>query len=389
MRPEFHLFIIWEKGRNEQAKILSDLQEHFTIFRVFEIHWTKRNFSRNLSRFYGQKLPKGSGKERHCGSGPFVLIIVEDDRPIYAPRMTSKGELSVNTNPFNAKERYRSWTGGGHRIHATNSQEETEHDITLLLGVNSETFRKQQATRVWNSQLEPWPHDLVGADEWDDLGQLFTVLNSTVNYVMLRNFEALVAGGAEEVYGDIDLLTDNYIDLRYIANAVKVFPRANRVHHRVRIGGNEQYFDFRYVGDDYYDAQWQRDILAKRYLAMEGFYRPDEKHHFYGLLYHALVHKQQLRPSYVTRLTAMAQALDLSKVSNQTLTDHREALQTLDAFLNKQGYAYTEPRDFSVYFDLRAIGQPLSLQRNYVQALRRGLAPIKRRLRQIIPLKAS
>ena len=34
------------------------------------------------------------------------------------------------------KEKFRDLTGGGHKIHSTNSPLETNHDLTLLLGIN-------------------------------------------------------------------------------------------------------------------------------------------------------------------------------------------------------------------------------------------------------------
>ena len=78
MKEELHLFIIWENARYKQEEIIKDIKAKFQIIKIYEIEWNKENFSKNLSRFYGANLPKGCGKEEHCGNGKFLLIIVKD-----------------------------------------------------------------------------------------------------------------------------------------------------------------------------------------------------------------------------------------------------------------------------------------------------------------------
>ena len=61
---EIHLFILWSKANCERKIILSDIAGKFTILDVYNISWSKDKFSENLSRFYGQNLPKNSKKEQ-------------------------------------------------------------------------------------------------------------------------------------------------------------------------------------------------------------------------------------------------------------------------------------------------------------------------------------
>ena len=98
IKKEIHLFIIWEKARYKQDLILEDLNNKFSIIDVKEITWSKFYFSSNLTRFYGENLPKGSHKENHCGNGSFLAIIVEDLGPRYNERLTTKGLEKVNIN---------------------------------------------------------------------------------------------------------------------------------------------------------------------------------------------------------------------------------------------------------------------------------------------------
>ena len=79
---EIHLFIIWSKGIGQKDKILKDISENFTICSIYNTTWSENRFSNNLSRFYGENLPKNSNKEKHCGTDTFCCIIVKDNNPI-------------------------------------------------------------------------------------------------------------------------------------------------------------------------------------------------------------------------------------------------------------------------------------------------------------------
>jgi hypothetical protein len=371
---ELHLFIIWEKATYKQAAILADLQQNFRVLAVYKMIWSPHHFSANLSRFYGQKLLDGLKKERHCGRGPFTLAIFEDEQPTYKARATSRGSETVNTNTFDAKERYRSWTGGGHKIHGTNSPKETAHDLTLLLGINPADFSKE---RLWDGRLLELRQDLIGAEGWKDLGQLFQILNHSLNYLVLRNFEGLPGQHQLDHHGDIDLLTDNYTELCFLSNAQKIYRAKNRVHFRLRIADQDVPFDFRYVGDNYYDARWQQTMLEQREWCARGFYIPNQSHYFYSLLYHALIHKADFAKDYQLRLEQMAAKLEPS-LQNQ-LMDERSAFAVLKTFMTEQGHLITEPNDLSVFFNstLAQIGRP-SLRRKLATRSQTLLQPGKR-----------
>ena len=83
---ELHLMIIWKNALDKQNEILKDLEENFKVRNKYFISWSNKNYSTNLSRFYGTSLPDGCGKEEHCGRGKFLLIILEDDNPKYESR---------------------------------------------------------------------------------------------------------------------------------------------------------------------------------------------------------------------------------------------------------------------------------------------------------------
>lgn len=158
MLEEYGLMIIWKNALFCKDKIIKDVKKRFELVNQFEIEWSKDKFAENLSRFYGENLPKNSFKEKHCGNGNFILLILKDKNPIYKFRKTSKGKKMVNVNFFDSKELYRNWTGS-HMIHATNDVEEFKHDLMLLLGVNVKDYEERYLNK---KELIYIKQDIIG-----------------------------------------------------------------------------------------------------------------------------------------------------------------------------------------------------------------------------------
>ena len=372
MNKELHLFIIWLNAYSARDNIIEDILSKFTIKDVYEICWSSEHFSSNLSRFYGGKLPPGSPKEQRIGKGPFTLVVVEDESPAYGERLVSGRRMEmVNTNLFDAKMLYRSWTEGPDnvtdRIHTTNTPQETSHDLTLLLGRNPEDYGSERGRLPRDGTIKKLNMDLVGADGWSDINQLFYVLNSTIEYVVLRKFESLPGEYPLAHQEDIDLLVDNYKEACWIMNAKPVTNLPYRILNEVTIAGQNVRFDLRYVGDDYYDKRWEENILKNRVLDTGGFYRLNDKNYFYTLLYHAIIQKPVMSDDYRQKLTKMANWLDIRGIDKTIL----------DNYMDRMGYEYTEPVDKSVCYRQELVkGNKLRTQNlllALLHAMKRGM----------------
>lgn len=345
MKAETHLFIIWENARTKQNEIIEDINKNFEIIRIYEMNWSKEKFSENLSRFYGTNLPNGSHKEKHCGTGKFLLIIIEDKNPKYEERMTSKGTQIVNINLFDKKEQYRKLTGGGHKIHATNSTIEANHDLTLLLGQNTEDYLKENSQK-WDGKIEEKNQDLIGSNGWHTVEEMFYALNNCVKYAILRNYESL----PEEIYvnkhNDIDLICESKEDVAYILNAKPVHQETYRVQHIAKVGDNNAFFDLRYIGDNYYYSKMEKNILENRILNDKGFYTLNQENYFYSLLYHALIQKLDFSEDYKIRLKDMkVKTIDES-------TSLEEYANILKKWMIENEYILVQPEDKTVIFNL-------------------------------------
>ncbi len=294
MDKELHLFIIWHNAYNHRDEILSDIEKSFSIRNIFEIKWSEKYFNSNLTRFYGTSLPKGCGKEQHIGRDKFLLVIVEVKNPTYENRTTSHGDSRVCIDMFDKKQQYRDITAGegSHMIHATDNTDEFNHDLTLLIGLNKEDYIKKYKKSKKVISLE---QDLPGAEKWKDLNELFYVLNTSIDYVVLRDFENDLNELFDEK-SDADILAKNANDFMYVCNGEM---SGNNII--VNVNNKKCLFDVKDFNDNYYSLNMAKDIISNRII--NGFYYiPNQEYHYYSCLYHALFHKNNFETEYNARL---------------------------------------------------------------------------------------
>ena len=333
-KSTLHLFIIWEKSRNKSDLILDDLKKKFIIRQVFEVKWSKENFLNNIKRFYERRLPEVEQKANLCGTGPFLAILVSDLNPILKKMITPTEEDMVNVNMIESKMKYRKWVGEEFSIHSSISEQETNHDLTLLFGKNTQDL-ENELPENWNGSIKKIESDLIGHNGWKDLKQLFYVFNGTVNYVILRNFEGMPD---KFDYNDIDLLTED-VKIRYIIDGNFSLYGDNLSRLKMKLGNDVIEFDFRYLkNQNYLDEKWLKDLLKRRILHPNGFYVPCKEDYFYTLLYHAIVHKGIISDKSKKKLSDLSRELDLNDMTDETFSDFNKLKEILTKYMKKMNY---------------------------------------------------
>lgn len=187
-------------------------------------------------------------------------------------------------------------------------------------------------------------------DSYNSVSEVFDLLNQAgISYLVLRNYENLLA---PEMYmdghGDVDLLCADSQEVASILNALTnhedQFPFiGDGTHYYIYIGGKHVSLDLRYIGDDYYCEQWEKDLLDRRVLH-DGFYVMNEEDYFYSLIYHAILQKESLSEEYLSRLLSMAEKL------NACLAEQSEfgLLRSLEAYMQGHSYNFVYPLDYLV-----------------------------------------
>ena len=325
-----YIFIIWDKSRKMTNEIMNDLKKKFIIRDVYEISWDKNDFEKNLLRFYGS-LYGAQKKIELCGTGPFLLILLSDPDEKFR-KLESKGITLANSNIYDSKIMYREWIGKEFSIHSSVSKEETNHDLTLLLGKNTEDVEKELKLE-WDGSIKNLEENLHGHNGWDNLEELVYVLNGTCKYVILRNFDDLYASAHK--HHDIDMLAEG-IKTKYIINSLsKKLEKALRVN----IDQKQVYFDVKYPVDHYIDIKWFRDILERRVLNNNGFYIPSREDYFYTLLFHLVYHKKQIPKKYETILEILCKEYGLKEFfNNANKLDIKNSKILLSKYMKKMGY---------------------------------------------------
>lgn len=351
--PCIHILIIWSSAIDKKDFIIRDLQSQFRIMRIFNMHWDEKKFFSNYRTFYAHSLKNFNlsqfttiikNKITHCGIGDFTLVVFEDPNPDLQERETSSGKRLVNVRVFDKKTQYRTMTGGGHKIHSSDDAWETNKDLTLLFGLCTHDFlNKYQGSSLEETTINK---NCEGVGGYESITQLFYVLNNTIKYCVLRNHECLPNEYTVEGHGDIDLLVEHFNYMRYLTFAKPVFKEPYRVYHTIRIAGNDIPFDFRHIGDNYYDKPWEEKILNNRILTKNLFYTPSAEDQYYSLLYHAYIQKWEVKADYLPKLTIFAKSI------NEVFCPEIESvIKQLDSFLEKNRYEYIRPTDKTVVYN--------------------------------------
>ena len=146
---------------------------------------------------------------------------------------------------------------------------------------------------------------------------------------------------------DVDLLVENIEEVVLILNARKKYPFTNRVAYEVLINGNIVDFDLRYVGDNYMEQKWQKNILNNRFLFNKLYYRPSNEDYLYSLIYHSLIHKEEISSDYMERFEYLFGKNNhiVDKIDRKLLID------MLSKYLLRNDYDIVEPHDMSVTYN--------------------------------------
>lgn len=350
---ELHDFVLWDN--EERKEIEEEIKKSFTIIQAItyspqSLMLLGRDRVEVLTQFYHGRISDHGQK----GKTPFVVFVVLDTNPVYEKRenIFNGSVNTVNINTFDLLQRVRRGRTG--IIHGSDNIQESYENLQTL------TFYNQNIPACYWHAWRP---------EFESFGEFFEALNAEddLEYVVLRNFEDLNNDTEPDPTQDIDMLVNDYFLFKRITGALsykhkrpKYHPHAGpafeyggyKVAGKVSIRGCEISVDIRMIGDNYYDAQWERDILRSRVIHEEvNFYVPNATHHFFSLLYHALVHKRYMSPKYRIQLTSMAKSLNLNL--QERILDDKTAWELLDDFMEKRGYMYVRPDELTLPFNAR------------------------------------
>ena len=351
-----HLLIIWSKAQRHQVDIEKDINNHFECLKKFSVQWSRKLYKPNFRCFYAFSLKENTPKEvdtilkqkeLDCGNGPFTVYIIKDNNPVFQKHENNSS--LVNENAFSFKMRWRD-VAGGSRIHCSDNEYETNRNLSVLFGISLSDFKKNPDI----INISQYNQNCIGVNGYETLDSFFFILNNNIKYCVLRNFDDIYSQSESDLHKDIDLLVEHKNFIIYLTGAKPVRAEAYRVLHTISIAQKEVYFDFRYLGDNYYDYLWEKDILESRVQRKKHIWVPNEENHFYSLLYHALIQKKAIASDYIERLNSLSIQIINKDLGLPSTT---KGMAILDNFISKKNYSYTKPIDSSVFFNYQNIKQ--------------------------------
>ena len=156
----------------------------------------------------------------------------------------------VNTKLFDLKVHLRNIVGG-YKIHGTDNIQETKNNLRCL-GLFQQYYKQKN---------------------FNDINHVFDTLNSCpkLEWMVMRNYEQMPNNLLIDEHLDIDLLVNDYFLVKNILDADSATEYTYddggcRILNYVYINNSMVLFDFRYIGDNYYDIQFQKDIFHKLFF---------------------------------------------------------------------------------------------------------------------------
>ena len=185
------------------------------------------------------------------------------------------------------------------------------------------------------------------------IADVFALLNEHhIRYIVLRNFEELENENIFiQGHPDIDLLCEDsaaVVRLLGVFSCRKVTPGkyGDGTHYYIFVQNRYVSLDLRHLGDDYYCAAWEKNLLETR-VPHQSFYVPEPENLFYSLIYHAVFQKKVFSDEYRQRLNVMLRTLKVPEPSRHQC-GAADFVQLLEQYMTAHGYTYVYPKDSCV-----------------------------------------
>lgn len=179
--------------------------------------------------------------------------------------------------------------------------------------------------------------------------KMYVELNkyNDLKWIVMRNFETMPNEINIDEHLDVDVLVNDYYLIKRILDGTSATNKTyedgkGRILNYVIIDNKQVLFDFRHVGDNYYDKTLQQDMLKTRIKHPNGFYIPNNKYHLYSLIYHAVIHKKKISETYLN-------VFKKYKLKDDEI-NRKNLIKKLDIFMKNNGYKYVKPEPSVGYY---------------------------------------
>ena len=330
---DLRVLIVWEPKKQKEIEAKIKKSRNLSIIDKIKI---KKNFYTNISKnriywidqFYNKKISKGTTKLKKN----IYVYIIKSINPIYKlnKMIFTKEHRIVDDRLFTFKKKIRN--NKTSFIHISDNFEEAKRNAIFL----SRSKNDFPSRYFFDTQKT-----------FESKKDLFKQLNKNkkLQYVVLRD--------QVSDKDDIDILVNNYYlfkrvsdchsykikNLNFFSNSGDpIDDNGFKVSNYIRIKNKIVRIDVRFIGDNYFDSNWQKKILRDR-VFQNSYYIPDKNDLFFSILYHIVYHKGYIDKKYTKFLK---QKLKLDNLNINIIT------KIINNFLSEKNYKITRPLDLTI-----------------------------------------
>ena len=336
---DFHIALVKE---SESAQFISKLKELSSVVTNYRVVWTAEALSKNAERLFLTSTVISNLATNAKNELALIAIIFQNTEANYS--IEGSGNYQVQ---WQNKALPLLLEKG---LLFSNNIENFFYFSTLIIGPAiiddlSQFNGSKPLTTV--TELISTRTNLVGSNTWESFTELFKVANLCADWLVLRNAEFL----PNDFWGndkDIDILCAELSPYLMAINAVS--KNNSSANFQVSVEHKLIDVDARYVGDDYYDRIWQKEMLSTKNY-QQGVPQLSIENYFYSLLYHARIHKNAVKKVYIERLENMAKSMNMP-FDKQLLVNDSLCASFFDDYFYRRHYFITYPKDYACYENL-------------------------------------
>ena len=319
---KYQKFIEKKLNQNKNLKIIDKIK--------IKQNFYKEKFKNRIfwvDQFYNKNVSKKSEKLKNN----IYVYILQSLNPVFKIKkmIFNQEKRIVDEKIFEFKKKVRK--NKFSVVHIADNFEESKRNA-IFLSKSSKNY--------------PALYFTLTQSDYKNKKEFFSKLNKCKNlkYLILRN--------RVKENEDIDILTNDFFlfkrisdchsyklkNLNFISNSGDpVEENGIKVSNYIKVNNSKVFLDIRYVGDNYFDINWQKNIINKR-KSFSDYYIVDKENKLYSLIYHIVFHKGYIDKKYL---------VELKKLFNNEI--NLNALkEKIEFFLIKKKYEVTRPNDLTI-----------------------------------------
>lgn len=353
---DLRVLVVWDQKNND--KIEKKILQNKDISIIDKIKIRKNFYIDNfkdrifwIDQFYDKKINKNTNKLKN----DIYVYIIKSVNPVFKlnKMIFSKDHRIVDHKIFSFKKKIRK--NKLSTVHISDNFEESKRNAILF----SKSINNFPAAYFFKTQ-----------NIFQNEKEFFNKLNRNKRliYVILRK--------RNSENEDIDILVNNYFIFKRISDShsykkknLKLISNSGdpvedngiKVSNYIRIKDKIIKLDVRFIGDGYFDSNWQKKILEYKKIKL-NYYTPNNENFIFSLIYHIVYHKGYIDKKYIKILSKKLKLKSLTLIKLKKIVDD---------YLSSNKYKIPRPLDLTIpityQLDNSALKNEFQLVKNQIQ----------------------